>query len=291
MTSTYDNPDHATDATSWWSVEIESSNPDEAGYRAVEAGARGCEVLDERSVRVFFEGTEAQLGLLLERLAMDSMKVRSFAVVAEKNWVAMCDDLLQPIRIGRLLVSPFRSSDERPADAPAPDEIRLVPGLGFGTGHHPSTALALELMQDPLFGSTPPRTVLDVGTGSGVLSLAAARLYPRTRVVACDTDAEALRGARDNLALNGSPAAISLIEGGIERVDGVFDLLLANIYAEVLVALESRFAERVAAGGALVLSGILEERAFAVKSSYSQRWSFVRSAERDGWSAYLCARK
>lgn len=153
----------------------------------------------------------------------------------------------------RLVVVP--AWDEEPL---GPDEllVRMDPGMAFGTGTHPSTQLCLVLMEQYL---RPGDTLFDVGTGSGILSVAAVRLGA-SRVVASDTDAVAVRATQENAALNTLENAIEVVQGSIDAFDGPFDVIVINILAEVIFLLLPGALARLAPGGRILLAGIIAER-------------------------------
>lgn len=148
--------------------------------------------------------------------------------------------------------------------------LDLDPGRAFGTGAHASTKLCLveleRLRDDDGLAVT---RFLDVGTGSGILAIAAAKLWPAAGGVAIDIDADATAAAAENLERNGVLARVRLGEEDVGEVAGVFELVVANIQAEVLEAMRDRLAARVAPGGALILSGLLAELAPGVAAAYA----------------------
>ncbi len=170
--------------------------------------------------------------------------------IPEEAWAESWKRHFRPLRLGRILVLPPWSTEE-----PAPGERRLVlePGLAFGTGSHETTSLCLRALDEAL-AARPGASVLDVGTGSGILAIAA-RLLGAGRLIATDDDAVAVRVARENAARNG--VALDAREAPLEEVSGGFDLVVANILANTLVALAPGLAPKVAPGGLLFLSGIL----------------------------------
>lgn len=275
----------------WWVVEIAADDADETGFLVTELGAQGVHILDERALRAFIPGSESDCLRVVEQLRTRGIAVSSYAQVAAENWVAKCDDLLVPLTVGGLTVHPVRSSEEQPATPPGRDEIRIVPGLGFGTGHHPSTAMMLELMQSPKLLNGAPRTVLDIGTGSGILAIGACRLYPQATVRGCDIDAGAVRSARENIGMNGLDERISLVHGTIAGTSGTYQLILANIYAEILIELEAAILDRAAPAATLLLAGILDERAEEVRRCYLSHWTMSDAKSREGWSAMAFERK
>ncbi len=145
--------------------------------------------------------------------------------------------------------------------------IRLDPGMAFGTGSHASTRLCLAALADLASRRRPLGTVLDVGTGSGILAVVAAKLGARC-VLAVDTDPVAAEVARANVAQNDVATIVRVETGGIERAAGEFDLILANILAAPLIAMAPALTARLAPGGTVVLSGLLAEEAPDVAAAY-----------------------
>jgi ribosomal protein L11 methyltransferase len=179
--------------------------------------------------------------------------------VEDADWVRLTQAQFPPTWIdGKLWIVP---TWHEPPDATAIN-IRLDPGVAFGSGTHPTTQLCLRwLLQQPPLGAR----VLDYGCGSGVLAIAAARLGARD-VVGTDIDEQALVAARANSALNGIDARYT----APDRLGaGAFDLVLANILANPLCLLAPALLARVAPGGALVLSGVLARQASEVAAAYA----------------------
>lgn len=185
------------------------------------------------------------------------------------------------VRVGRLTLGP--------ADAAAePDTLRLCDGAAFGTGLHPTTALCLEALEAIVEISRPTR-VLDIGTGSGVLALAA--LTHRVgRAVGVDIDEDALRVASENARLNGLEARLDLVQGGPAAVNGAWPLVLANILAAPLLEMAPDLVRRVAHQGRLVLSGLPSSVAPEVEHAYRRLGMQRVGAEtRAGWTALTLA--
>ena len=187
---------------------------DDLRPRAVETlGAPAAAGLVLRRVHFSSEADRAEAGGAIARaLQADGVTVRAVDV-PDEGWAARSQSRLRAVRVGRVVVAP-------PWDVPAgeaPDGcavVVIVPSTGFGTGHHASTRLCLRALQTCLAGAASPPTVLDLGTGSGVLAIAAHKLGA-AGIVAVDRDPDALSNARDNLARNGVTGAVTLREADL----------------------------------------------------------------------------
>ena len=180
-------------------------------------------------------------------------------------------------RVGRLRIAPAGSAAE-------PDALRLLDAEAFGTGLHPTTALCLEALDEIVAADRPDR-VLDVGTGSGVLALAALKLGV-PRAAAIDVDAEAVRVAGENARLNGLDERLDLSCGGPETIDGSWPLVLANVLAAPLVEMAPVLVRRVGHHGRLVLSGIPRSVEQDVVRAYRHLgMRHVATASRADWIA------
>jgi ribosomal protein L11 methyltransferase len=187
--------------------------------------------------------------------------------VAESDWAESWKANFQPLRIGRrLMIIPAWLN---PALEPGDIAIRLDPGMAFGTGTHPTTQLCLQAIERHL---RPGQSMLDLGTGSGILAIAAARLGA-SAVLALDVDDEAVRVAGENTLANDVADQVVVAAGSLAEVlAGQFGeewkgapLVVANILARVIVKLMGEgLGETVAPGGLLVVSGILDSQAFEV---------------------------
>lgn len=165
-----------------------------------------------------------------------------------------------------LLVRP--SWLERRPDDPAL-ELVLDPGRAFGTGQHETTRLCIDVLVALADAGAAPARVLDLGCGSGILALAAARLFPAAAVLAADNDPEAADTSAENAAMNQLEDRLEIRATTVLALPGGFDLLLANIRPSVLVPIASDVASRLAPGGTVVLSGILGEEAGDVLAAYA----------------------
>jgi ribosomal protein L11 methyltransferase len=211
---------------------------------------------------------------LVPTLAPEQLRFRE---VADRDWTRVWLDRFQPLRFGRRLwIYPW--TIEPPPELGAAAVVRLDPGLAFGTGTHPTTALCLEWLDA---ADLAGRTLIDYGCGSGVLALAALALGA-ARVVGVDHDVQALTASRDNAARNGVSERLELYTPQ-QFPQITATVLVANILAEPLCALAPRFARCLAPGGAIALSGILAGQADEVRACYAEEFEDFAVAERDGW--------
>lgn len=183
----------------------------------------------------------------------------------------------RPVRAGRFRIVPAGRDAE-------PGAIRLAGGTAFGTGLHPTTALCLEVLSDELEAGAPP-TLLDIGTGTGVLALAALASGVQ-RVVAIDLDAHAVAAAAANAALNDVRDRLQLIQSSVDALAGQWPFVVANIVAAPLIDLAPAIVRLMARSGTLVLSGIRLSLADEVKDAYRHLGMHPLSERmREGWAA------
>ncbi len=206
----------------------------------------------------------------------------------DAEWAESWKRFYHTRRIGRLVVRPSWEEYQ-----PGPEEVvvTLDPGMAFGTGTHPTTALCLEALEEELSGG---ESVVDAGTGSGILAIAAAKLGA-ARVVACDADPVACQVAEENLARNGvtDRVVVRCADAGeaLRSLDWPADLILANLTAEAIVSLAPVFAGAAAPGGRLLASGIVAERRAEVVGALAAAGLEVDTVrEREGWALLRAAR-
>jgi ribosomal protein L11 methyltransferase len=161
--------------------------------------------------------------------------------------------------------------------------IDLDPGRAFGTGGHATTRLVIALGEE--IADRSVERFLDLGCGSGILSIAAVRLWPAARGLAVDIDPESVATTDENLALN-KVTTVQTRTGSIDAVTGASDLVLANIEAGVLAALAPEFPARLAAGGTVILSGILVDQADVVLRAFvAAGFALEARRDEDEWAA------
>ena len=194
----------------------------------------------------------------------------------DRDWQAEWKATITPVRAGRFTVVPSWLADTYRAE-PDEDVIVLDPGRAFGSGHHATTTLCLELLDGLELAG---RRVADVGCGSGVLAIAAARRG--AGVVAVDIDADAVAVTRENAAVNG--VRLDVRHGGVQMLDGPVDVLVANLLTDTVAELADGLVG--AAYGTLVVSGVTaERRAVALGPLQEAGMDLLEVRERDGWIA------
>lgn len=204
--------------------------------------------------------------------------------VREADWADAWKRYFPVLRVGRRLV--IRPTWRRHRRAPDDVVLALDPGMAFGTGLHPTTRLCLALLERLADrGSLDGAAVLDVGSGSGILSIAAARLGAR-RVLAVDTDPIAVEATGANARRNATARRIRARRGSLPTGEGRFDVVVANLIASLLVSLAGPLATELRAGGTLLASGIFADRESEVRAAFEAASLVVdgRMAEGD-WVA------
>ena len=201
--------------------------------------------------------------------------------IEDPGWATMWQERFKPFSIGKrfVIVPPW---DQR--KIPGRTSIAIRPGLGFGTGHHPSTAGALRAIETIFTKDCPVGTALDVGTGSGVLAFAMAS--QGARVIAIDTDRQALRNARENSVLNSMTRKIRFSTTPLARISGRFDLIAANILSSVLIQMAPALMKRLKANGRLILGGILASEVRRVLPAYRPLRTIAITRSR-GWATMV----
>jgi ribosomal protein L11 methyltransferase len=215
-----------------------------------------------------------------------------FEAVETKDWVKASLEGLQPVEAGRFVV---RGSHDRHRVAGNRIGIEIEAALAFGTGHHGTTRGCLTLL-DQVLRTRRPRRVLDLGTGTGVLAIAAAKAL-RRRILASDIDRRAAITARDNARLNGAGNLVQAIcatgFGAREfKHCGPFDLVLANILANPLKRLATPMRAHLNASATVILSGLLPDHANGVIAAYRANGLVLqRRIELEGWTSLLLTRR
>jgi len=239
----------------------------------------------------YFDARPDEIALALLAAAHGA---RPFAVseVPPTDWVAQVRRELVPVIAGRFVVHGAHDAQRVPKQL---WPLRIEAAMAFGTGHHGTTRGCLEALDRLEKAGVRPRRIVDVGCGTGVLAMAAARLWPQAQVAAGDIDPVAVATARANLAENGLADVVTLYEGaGLAGApDGLLpvDLACANILKGPLIALSAAFAGAVSESGRLVLSGLLQEQVAEVLDAYAAAGFGREIATQDGvWSTLVLRR-
>ncbi|MGC2305602.1 50S ribosomal protein L11 methyltransferase [Candidatus Binatus sp.] len=276
---------------------------DEAAGILVAAGAIGCAVAGMKlprareqktvALEAYFDAISANelsdLKLSLEQAGMlaDGAAVDATRRIVDPGWSTLWMKRFGPFRVGRriLIVPPWKRASE-----PGRTTIVVQPAQAFGTGHHPTTAGALRALESIVVAHAP-KSVLDAGTGSGVLAIAAALLGQRTaEMIAIDIDPTALENARANARLNGVEKSIRFSPVPLASIHRHFDLIVANILSGTLIELAPHLKRLVAPGGRLILGGFLADEAGEVLSHYRSPLRCLSRKTHRGWTTLVMAR-
>lgn len=246
-------------------MDADVDTPDEAAI--FEPGVGETPLWQSLTLLALFEADADRAGLLhvlndaLPELAPDRV---AFREVADQDWERAWMDRYQPMQFGRRLWI-FPSTIEPPAELADAVVVRLDPGLAFGTGTHPTTALCLEWLEAQELAG---KTLVDFGCGSGILAIAALKLGA-ARAIGVDNDPQALTASRDNAERNGVAANLELCLPDAPHAAACADVFVANILAGPLDELAPRFAALCRPGAPFALSGILAEQAPGLLRRYA----------------------
>jgi len=244
-------------------VVVETPAREAVEYALMEAGAEGTETIDGTAglvqITAYFQSiperelVRYQLAEALRVYSLPSSSVRDMNVraVPDRDWLAEWKESWQPVNVGRFVITPpwieVPENDHRLV-------IAIEPGMAFGTGTHETTRLCLAALEKHFAGNS----FLDVGTGTGILAIAAAKINPTARIHACDTDAEAVAIAIENARINRVAERITFTVGSIDDETSSADLVCANLTADVIIQLAPTLLQVTC--GRLILSGILVEQ-------------------------------
>jgi ribosomal protein L11 methyltransferase len=254
-------------STGWHAldVDLDGAAHEAVEYALMEAGALGTETTDRGVTAYFAETPDRKLvcnelfeALRIYDLPSSSVRDMNLRAVANRDWLEEWKQSWQPVEIGRFIIAPPWS---KLSDTSSHLVIRIEPGMAFGTGTHETTRLCLDAILKHYSGGS----FLDVGTGTGILAIAAAQLFPQARVEACDTDETAIAIARENAQLNGVDQQINFWTGSIDDSTASADLVCANLTADVVTRIMPALVGVTC--GKLILSGILETQLEMVQAS------------------------
>ncbi|MBQ3157304.1 MAG: 50S ribosomal protein L11 methyltransferase [Clostridia bacterium] len=224
----------------------------------------------------------ADLGIDMGSLEMNTLNVH------DEDWSEVWKKFYKPFRAGkRLVVKPtWELYDAQENDL----VMEIDPGMAFGSGTHETTGMCLELLEDVML-KQPVRTVIDVGTGSGILAIGAAMLGAKD-VLAIDIDPTAVKVAKENVEHNGLQHVIRAVEGNLlESTDGVCEVCVANIIADVICMFAKPLIPHIVEGGLFICSGIIKEREQDVVNALNEANYTILEIRRKGeWVAILSRR-
>jgi len=256
-----------------------------------EISAHGIEILNPHECRVFVSILETELKDLSTTLAELGFELVTADIVKKTNWLEKCSELWETLKIGKLSIRPTNNL----SDTPKSDEILIVPGMGFGTGHHSTTKSIIELIEQEIPKFENPK-IFDVGTGSGILALVA-KHYGARKIIACDIDPLALDNAKDNLRLNQVEQEILLYCGPPNVLQDKFDIIFANLYSTLLLQYMDVFHDFLLPSGILFISGMMlnnpnnvNELEEVIYKYTANDWSLIDKKTSDNWGAALLRR-
>ncbi|MGB9178994.1 MAG: 50S ribosomal protein L11 methyltransferase [Pyrinomonadaceae bacterium] len=279
---------HPSSLKKWFALEVtlETAAREAVEYALMEAGALGTEEVEESvelaRVVAYFDASpqrEYVRDALLDALrlySLPSSAVREMQLreVEDRDWLGEWKKSWQPVEVGlSFIIAPPWSEIE---NARGRFVIRIEPGMAFGTGTHETTRLCLQGIEKYFKGGS----FLDVGTGTGILAIAAACLFRDARVEACDTDAEAVEIARENARLNGVADQITFRVGTIEETVASADCVCANLTADIISPLLPALVG--ATCGRLILSGILDTQLELIQTRLGELGIASFEVEHDG---------
>jgi ribosomal protein L11 methyltransferase len=267
------------------SVTLQDAHLDAADEQAIfEPGVGEIPLWNEMVLAALFDADTDPLALLAALESFDPQLDWSqarFRTVEDQDWERAWLDQFQPMRFGaRTWIVPWDHALPEGADAPAAAVIRLDPGLAFGSGTHPTTALCLQWL-DGLAqqGELQGRDVLDFGCGSGILALAALKLGA-ARALGVDNDPQAITATHDNAQRNGMSIDVHLPQDEPVRT---YPVVVANILASALDALAETLAARTAPGGRIAMSGILAGQEDELLARYAPWFGALTATRLDDW--------
>jgi ribosomal protein L11 methyltransferase len=279
--------------------------PNLATGRAAEAALLDAVLCEPLAVTVFESGAPAfrveayyevapDLGLIAEMLAPAGVPASALVLeeVPDENWVAVSQAALPPVWAGRFVV---HGAHDRHRVGALRHAIEIEAGEAFGTGHNGTTSGCLAEL-DRLAHTIHPRRVLDLGCGTALLGIAASRVFPAAHILASDYDPIATAVARENVRLNGAAPRLRVLTAAgfahpLLRAGPPFDLILANILPNTLIALGPEIRRRLTPGGTIVLSGILNFQVGEVRAAYAALgFRLERLVKREGWSILTLTR-
>jgi ribosomal protein L11 methyltransferase len=276
----------------WYGIEVEIARVAEtaATTQLWAFGTTGIEVSEDSTdfitLRAYFdvapdlEKMRAQIARTINLIGLPEAAMRSIKslTVADRDWLAEWKKGYEPVEIGqRLLIAPSWKIDQvKNADRVV---IQIDPGMAFGTGTHETTRSCLEMLEKYWQGGS----LLDVGTGTGILAIAAIKLHPCSRVAGLDVDPQAIEVANENASINGVADDIELEVNRLSSYQGQeFDVVLANLTADMIEKLANEFPLVIKPQGILIVSGILGDQSAETQTVLTNRKLTLIESKPDG---------
>lgn len=273
----------------WLSIFLEGENLEEKCSLLFEFGVAGSTICPDGSANCFYQSEDGTINSeLSSAIEENGLTLIRTEVVEEKNWTHTCDALFEAVQVGALKILPLKSFDESIGlDFNQESDILIIPGTGFGTGHHATTFNLLKLLQHPELKTLAPKAILDAGTGSGILAIGACRLFD-CKIDAYEVDSLAVENAQENVALNKFENRIKLYCESVHRCEQSYDLVIANLYAELLEMLCSHLVGCGNERAYYLLSGIRADLVDGVIKKYEDHGLIcLEKVISEGWAALM----
>lgn len=279
----------------WWELSFKSPGLplEDASYElSALATISGITIL-ESTILCYFRGTEEDLGYVKEAATSIGLQLTSVKEVPDIAWTQLSPDVWEIVRYKNFTIVPIRSDEDLLSESQiAGGEVGIIPGAGFGTGHHATTKMMMGFLdQMKSSGFSPPEHVLDIGTGSGILSIVCARLWG-SHADGTDIDTDALNNAAGNAKINKLEKLVRLSNQRLHHFERVYHLVLANIYTEVLLSMQHHFLRLTQPGSVILVSGVKDSDAESIRAAMTlPEWRLLESCSQEGWCAMKLVRE
>ncbi|HEY9715720.1 MAG TPA: 50S ribosomal protein L11 methyltransferase [Chroococcales cyanobacterium] len=263
----------------WKAIEFQTDaeNEDLASWLMIQGGSCGCQVEAAENGHIRITATfenDALSGDQLEKVKAsleeyglaEALQTLRMQTIEEEDWLVRWKEGYEPFAVGdRFLVCPPWELDNLTDEQKAGRQLIVIePGMAFGTGLHDTTQYCMRALEQ----QKSVRQVVDVGTGSAILAIACARIFPEAEITGVDTDPVAIELSEKNCQLNGVEKQIKLVTGSTESVRGQkFDCILSNLTAEDNVALLPEYMELLTQDGVIICAGILREKLHLIEAA------------------------
>ncbi len=277
--------------SNWRELKISGDNLDEKAallYEALSAEVQICGSVfnSDGSCSCYYDG---ELDNNTKKIIEDlELEIVSDTEVKSENWTQSCPELLEIIEFDRISIKPvvdIKQAEETVADPER--DILIIPGTGFGTGHHASTKNLIRMLHRPEIAELKPQKVLDAGSGSGILALVSVKLFG-SHVDAYEVDTLACENAIDNVNINHMQQKVKIYDKSAHLAEGSYDLIIANLYAELLETLCFHLVSLANDKAIFLLSGIRADLKPEIKERYESRGlQTIEEKTEDGWSSLV----